>query len=177
MKSTSGSTTSARAKPTRCFMPPEVPWDRRFRNRRDRPCRGSSGARLRRSSAATPRAFSGASTFSMTVSQGKSAKLWKTMATLGAHSRMGRPCQRTSPPEGWLEAGQHTQQGALATAGGTEQGEDLSGIDGEIGGRDHRNGVRVMLAVKLLDLRGLDDGFWHDGSQRGRPASSGGLSL
>ena len=44
-------------------------------------------ARLRRSMAPTPRALSGASTFSRTVSQGNRAKLWKTMATLGLPSR------------------------------------------------------------------------------------------
>ena len=40
-----------------------------------------------------PRAFSGASTFSSTVSQGKSAKLWKTMETLGLAREMGFSCQ------------------------------------------------------------------------------------
>jgi hypothetical protein len=41
----------------------------------------------------TPRACSGASTFSSTVSQGKSAKLWKTMETLISASAMGFSCQ------------------------------------------------------------------------------------
>ncbi len=47
-----------------------------------------------------PRAFSGASTFSRTVSQGKSAKLWKTIETLGLARVMGVSCQKTSPPDG-----------------------------------------------------------------------------
>ena len=38
------------------------------------------------------------------------------------------------------EAGEHAQQGTFAGAGGTEQGEDLSGFDGKIGGGDDRNG-------------------------------------
>ncbi len=47
-----------------------------------------------------PRALSGASTFSSTVSQGKRAKLWKTMETLGSVVAMGLSCQKTSPAEG-----------------------------------------------------------------------------
>jgi hypothetical protein len=34
------------------------------------------------------------------VSQGKSAKLWKTMETLGSAVAMGWSCQKTSPADG-----------------------------------------------------------------------------
>jgi hypothetical protein len=47
-----------------------------------------------------PRALSGASTFSRTVSQGKSAKLWKTIETLICTEPIGLPCQKTSPADG-----------------------------------------------------------------------------
>ena len=81
MNSTSGSTTSARAKPTRCFIPP----DSSFGYANSNPSRPTVSRILRlrlwRSIASTPRAFSGASTFSSTVSQGNSAKLWKTIET------------------------------------------------------------------------------------------------
>ena len=43
---------------------------------------------------------SGASTFSSTVSQGNSAKLWKTMETLGIWPSIGLPCHNTSPDDG-----------------------------------------------------------------------------
>jgi len=49
--------------------------------------------RSRRCSGCTPRACSGASTFSRTDSQGNSAKLWKTMETLISALEMGFSCQ------------------------------------------------------------------------------------
>ena len=47
-----------------------------------------------------PRALSGASTLSSTVSHGNSAKLWKTMETLGHGPNTGWPCHNTWPEEG-----------------------------------------------------------------------------
>jgi hypothetical protein len=47
-----------------------------------------------------PLALSGASTFSSTVSQGKRAKLWKTMETLGSAVAIGLLCQKTCPADG-----------------------------------------------------------------------------
>src|SRR5258708_519591 len=46
-------------------------------------------ARLWRSMGGMPRASSGASTFSMTVSHGKRAKLWKPMGRIGGAPRTG----------------------------------------------------------------------------------------
>ena len=100
MNSTSGSTTSARANPTRCFMPPESSLGYAVSKPSSPTVSSMRSARLRRSTAATPRASSGASTFSSTVSQGNSAKLWKTMATFGDSSPSGLPCQNTAPDEG-----------------------------------------------------------------------------
>ena len=100
MKSTSGSTTSARANPTRCFMPPE----RSFGYAISKPSRPTESrmrrARFIRSVRAMPRALSGASTFSITVSHGNSAKLWKTIATFGHGPTTGWPCHSTCPDEG-----------------------------------------------------------------------------
>src|ERR1700682_3757254 len=47
-----------------------------------------------------PRASKGTSTFSWTVSHGKRAKLWNTIATLDLEPDNGLPCLRTSPLEG-----------------------------------------------------------------------------
>ena len=47
-----------------------------------------------------PRAFSGASTFSSTVSHGNSAKLWKTIETFGSAVAIGLSCQYTWPADG-----------------------------------------------------------------------------
>ena len=81
-----------------------------------------------------PRALSGASTFSNTVSQGKSAKLWKTMATLtiGAGDRRLMPVDLAR--RGFGETGEHAKQRGLAGAGGAEQRDDLPGlIDRSVG--------------------------------------------
>lgn len=45
--------------------------------------------------------MSGASTISKTVSQGKRAKLWKTMETFGICPSMGLPCHCTPPEDGF----------------------------------------------------------------------------
>jgi CheY-like chemotaxis protein len=50
------------------------------------------------------------------------------------------------------EAAQHAQHGGFAGARGAEQGENLAGHDGEIGGGDHLNAVLAGLRVVLLDL-------------------------
>jgi hypothetical protein len=102
MNRISGSTANARAKPTRCFMPPE----RSLGYDDSKPC-NPTDARLRsalwrRSSGATACANSGTSTLSMTVSQGNSAKFWNTIATCGSASSTGFPCQSTCPLEGFV---------------------------------------------------------------------------
>ena len=56
--------------------------------------------RERRSAAGTPSGSSPISTFSSTVSQGNSAKLWNTMAMPWEGPVTGRPRQRSSPETG-----------------------------------------------------------------------------
>ncbi len=99
MNNTSGSTTSARATPTRCFIPPESSFGYADSN----PSRPTASiilsARLCRSIGGNPRASSGASTFSSTVSHGNSAKLWNTIETFGDSPRTGCPCHSTLPAD------------------------------------------------------------------------------
>ena len=91
ISSTSGSTTSARAMPTRWRMPPES-------SRGSAPSKPASpissiaaAARRARSAGAMPRASRPSSTFCCTVSQGKSAKDWNTIATPRAGAYSGWP--------------------------------------------------------------------------------------
>ena len=61
---------------------------------------------------------------------------------------------------GWArKAGEHAQHGGFAGAGGAEQGDDLPGNDGEVGGRDDLDAVLAGLRVILLDLFGANDRF------------------
>ena len=101
MNKTSGCTTSARANPTLCRMPPESSFGYALWNPSNPTVSRIAFARSRRSSAPSPRAFSGASTFSRTVNHGNSAKLWNTIETLIVCEWIGLPCQKTSPPEGF----------------------------------------------------------------------------
>jgi hypothetical protein len=94
-----GSTTIARARPTRCRIPPDNSRGSAF-SKPSRPMRSiAARARWRRSAGAIRRASSPSSTFWSTVSQGNSAKLWNTMAT-GVES----PCTSSStwPSSGWI---------------------------------------------------------------------------
>ena len=67
-----------------------APWGRRTRSRRGRSGRSRAGARSCALGAGTPRASRPSSTFCWTVSQGSSAKVWKTMrdAGVGADERL-----------------------------------------------------------------------------------------
>ncbi|MNP00934.1 hypothetical protein D3C76_927330 [compost metagenome] len=91
ISSTSGLVTSARAIPTRCFMPP----DSSRGSAPPKPARpissSTASARCSRSAGATPWASRPSSTFCCTVSQGNSAKDWKTMAMPGTGAWIGRP--------------------------------------------------------------------------------------
>ena len=76
-----GSTARARARPTRCCMPPES-WSGNDSSLPDRPTRSTiSCALVRRSSLATPRTSSPNATLSITVRCGSRPKCWKTIAT------------------------------------------------------------------------------------------------
>jgi hypothetical protein len=79
------------------------------------------------------------------------------------------------------EACQHAQHGRFAGAGGTKQGNDLSGDDGEIGGGDDQDAALVGLRVVLLDLLGandcLDGRDWDRGRRRGLACAGDGRFL
>src|ERR1035437_2457236 len=55
------------------------------------------------------------------------------------------------------EAGQYAQHGRFAGAGWAEQGNDLSGNDGEVSGGDDLNAVLIGLRVVFLDLLGANN--------------------
>ncbi len=129
---------------------------RRARSRPGPPNRGCAGLRFMRSVAAMPRALSGASTLSSTVSHGNNAKLWKTMETFG-HG----PGHRLAVPQhlargGRSEAGEHAQHGGFARARWPEQRQNLAGINGQVGGCQHLDAC-LGRPVELLDCAGLDD--------------------
>ena len=74
--------------------------DRRSQTRPGRSGRSPLRPALPARPAGTPRASSPSSTFSCTVSQGNSAKLWNTMATPSAGPLTGVPRHSTSPEVG-----------------------------------------------------------------------------
>ena len=178
MNRISGSTARARANPTRCFMPPESSLGYAVSNpfrptacsvRRARRCRSACSIR---------RASSGTSTFSSTVSQGNSAKLWNTMATFGLDSPSGLPCHSTSPADGFGQAGEHAQQRGFARAGRPQQRDDHARLDGQAWwARSLASAPPSGPGKTLLDLPGLDDRFrdrWNSGgasSTAGAPSS------
>jgi hypothetical protein len=73
-------------------------------------------ARLRFSASRTPIASRPISTFSSTVSQGKSAKLWNTMAMPGGGPATGLPRYSSRAAVGLREPAIKAQQGGLAGA-------------------------------------------------------------
>ena len=93
MSSTSARWASARARETRCRMPPDSSCGRRSPN----PCRctssSSSATRCRRSVRGTPARVIGSSILAAAVSQGKSAASWKSSATW--------PVTEMRPASGW----------------------------------------------------------------------------
>ncbi len=55
------------------------------------------------------------------------------------------------------QAGKHAEHGGFARAGGAEQGDDFSGDNGQVGGRNHLDAILAGLRVVLLDLFGAND--------------------
>ena len=116
-------------------------------------------ARLWRSIAPTPRAISGASTFSSTVSQGNSAKLWKTMDDVGnlAVHHLAVPQHVTR--RRLRQPGQHAQQRGFARARRPQQADNLPRRHLEVGRRNHLNAIAVRLRIVFFDRAGLNDGL------------------
>src|SRR5438552_1810650 len=100
MHSSSGSTASARARPTSCFIPRDSSRGR-ARSYPESPTRPMYlSAFLSRSRSGSPLASSPTATLSMTVSHGKRAKDWNTIAARVLTPFSRRPPTRTVPAEG-----------------------------------------------------------------------------
>jgi hypothetical protein len=82
-------------------MPPESSFGYEFSNPSRPTVSRIFNALFRRGIDGVPVALSGTSTFSNTVSHGKSAKLWKTIETFGLAPAIGSPRQSTLPAEGF----------------------------------------------------------------------------
>ena len=123
-------------------------------------------ARLWRSMAPTPRATSGASTFSSTVSQGNSAKLWKTMETFGICPSICLPCQSTWPDEGFDRPVSMRSSVDLPEPEGPSKPTILPGDTARSVGRNHLDAIAVRLRIVLLNRAGLNDGFGQTFSPR-----------
>ena len=109
------------------------------------------------SAGSIPRAFSGASTFSSTVSQGNSAKLWKTMETLTSAVAIGCVVPVDLARRGRRKPGQHAQQRRFSGARRAQQRDDFARHDGQVGGRDDLDAVLARLRVVLFNSFGTDD--------------------
>ena len=94
---------------------------------------------MRRSALPTPRSFRASSMFSRAVSHGKRAASWNMKAA---------PSLGTSraPDVGSLQSRHDVQQGGLAAAGRTEQGDELALLDGGVDVVQHRGAVAEALA-------------------------------
>ena len=92
---------------------------------------------------------------------GKESEALKDDADVGGGIADGLAVPEDLAGRGLGETGKHAQQSAFAGAGGSEQGKDLAGFDGEVGGSDDGDGSRVVLSVELFNFQSLDDGFRH----------------
>ena len=96
----SGATARARANPTRCFIPPDSSLGYAC-SKPSRPTRLMARATAsRRAGPSTPRASSPIATFSATVSQGRSANDWNTIAAAASTPSSGCPRYSTAPSTG-----------------------------------------------------------------------------
>ena len=106
--------------------------DRRFRSRRGRSGRWRPARACASPPAAGPCASSPSSTFSSTVSQGNSAKLWNTIAMPGAGPAIGWPRYSSAPPLGRDRPAIRRSKVDLPEPERPEQADDLAFLQGEI---------------------------------------------
>ena len=99
--------------------------DRRIRSRRDRSGRWPPASACGSRPCGMRCASRPSATFSNTVSQGNSAKLWNTMAMPAAGPAIGWPMKGERAGAGLGEAGDQSQQRRFARAGTAEQPHDL----------------------------------------------------
>lgn len=151
MNSTSGSTTRGRAKPTRCFIPPDSSFGYALSNPSRPTLSSTCKARWCRSVVAIASASSAASTFSKTVNQAKSAKLWNTMATFGNSTVQRFPVPQDLARGRSREARKDSKQGGFARTRRPQQCNNRFWINGKIGGRNDLNLATLGLNKALLD--------------------------
>ena len=109
-----------------------------------------------------PRAFSGASTFSSTVSQGNSAKLWNTIDDIHfASAESACSCQYTSPPKASTSPVSMRSSVDLPDPDGPSSATISPCTDRQVRRRDHLDTVLARLGVVLLHVLGANDRFSH----------------
>ena len=164
MNRTSGSTTSARAKPTRCFMPPESSF-------------GIGGFEAIETDGVDHAHAAGAALFGVDAAglqrglnvfkDSKPGEQGEALeddgdVDFGIGDRLFVPVDLAG---GWArKAGKHAEHGGFARAGRAEQGDDLPGNDGQVGGRNDLDAILAGLGIILLDLFGANDRLAGPGS-------------
>src|ERR1700722_84761 len=113
-------------------------------------------ARLWRSAESMRNASRPISTFSRTVSQGNSAKVWNTMATSWAGPRPAAPADRHLALAGRHEAGDDAQQGGLAAARAAEQRDDLILAQLQADVVEHQQVLAAALGIELAHMVDFD---------------------
>ena len=161
----SGSAARARARPTRCCMPPgELARDNATPTRQGRPSRATSAAVLFRSAFEMPRTSSPKAAFSRTVRCGSRATLWNTMPIWRARTLAqlgGVQCRKILSFDKDLAEGRCDQpveepdECRLAAAGQAHDAEDLSSPDLDAGVGDTDHAAEVLQDLGLLRPRSL----------------------
>ncbi len=159
MKSTSGSTTSARANPTRCFMPPESSLG--YAVSKSIETDGVDHAQcslvaLNRGRASRRQRRLDILDYREPREKGEALKDDGDMRNLAGH-RLAMPEHLARRRRG--QPGEHAQQRRLSRTRRTKQRNDLARADLQVCRRDHLNAIAVRLRVVLLDGASLDNRF------------------
>ncbi len=157
MKSTSGSTTRARAKPTRWRMPPEsslgVGGFETVEANGIKHLFAAFAALGRVNASRLQRSFD-------VFKHRKPRKERETLendgdVNLGLRDRLPMPIDLAG--RGPRETGQHAQHGGLARSRRAQKRDDFARHNAQVGGRDHLDAVFARLGVVLLDLLSAND--------------------
>ena len=91
---------------------------------------------------------------------GKQGEALKHDGDVGARAGEGLAVPENLAGTGTRKTGKNAQEGGFARAGRPQQGEDLAGIDGQVGGRHHLD-ARLGGAVEFLHGAEFEDRFSH----------------